>query len=197
MKRLLLFVLLSANVAYGQVWLDDTIGQIQTRIQHRHTELNQSKHKVDTMEALIDDYLLLSSRMAEKLDAAYSLIEWMEVMLDEDSSIFAGWEEYDVSIDSIPYCLKEHFKTIIAIVELKKLINRVDDKIKNISASTSDLTPEKQKTVIQTAIDPSVNEIDQKISEINKMSKSTLTPNQFRFYENLVKRYNNYSKYYK
>lgn len=196
MKKLLLFALLSANVAYGQVWSDDTIGQIQTRIHNRHAELNQSKHKVDTMEALIEDYQILSFRMSEKLDAAYSWIEWAEVLLDEDSSIFAGWEDYDVSIDSIPYCLKEHFKTIIAIVELKKLINRVDDKIKVISASTSDLTPEKQKIVIQTAIDPSVNEIDQKISEINKMSKSTLTPKQFRFYENLVKRYNNYSKYY-
>lgn len=208
MKRIIaiMVVALCCTVAVRSQNEDVKIQQLKERIAARDTIIGQvkQKFKADTLQLQVNDYKQLVSLIEVEAKKTQSqseiLMEELKIfklLTTDDAPIFSKEIIDAIKKRGVPVCLITHFNLISQIVELRTKIEDVEATAQKLSEQLKDFDETKANSLIGEKIEPKVSLIDSMITNIKKLDMSTLSETQRKyFFQKLIGRYNNFSKYY-
>lgn len=185
---------------------DVKIRHLKDRIAARDTIMAQvkQKYKADTLQMQINDYKqlvhLIEIDVKEAQSQSDALMEELKIyklLTTDDAPIFSLNIIDAIKKRGVPLCLVTHFNLISQIVELRTKIENVEATTKKLSEQLKGFDESKANSLIGEKIEQEVSAIDSMITNIKKLDMSTLSENQRNyFFQELINRYNNFSKYY-
>lgn len=208
MKRIIvmMIVALCCSVVVRSQNEDVKIWQLKERIAARDAIIGQVKQKFksDTLQLQINDYKQLVSMIEIDVKEAQSqsnvLIEELKIyklLTTDDAPVFSVKIIESIKKRGIPMCLVTHFNLISQIVELRTKIEEVETTAQKLSEQLKEFDEAKANSLIGEKIEQEVSMIDSMITNIKNLDMSTLSETQKKyFFQELIGRYNNFSKYY-
>lgn len=194
------------SIAARSQSIDVAILQLKERIAARDTIIGQvrQKFKADTLQLQVNDYKQLISLIEveakdvqSQSDALMEELKIYKFLTTDDAPIFSKEIIEAIKNRGIPLCLVKHFELISQIVELRTEIEDVEATTQKLSEQLKDFDEAKANSLIGEKIEKNVSLIDSMITNIKKMDMSTLSETQKNyFFQKLISRYNNFSKYY-
>jgi len=185
---------------------DVKIRHLKDRIAARDTIMAQvkQKYKADTLQMQVNDYKqlvhLIEIDVKEAQSQSDALMEELKIyklLTTDDAPIFSLNIIDAIKKRGVPLCLVTHFNLISQIVELRTKIENVEATTKKLSEQLKGFDESKANSLIGEKIEQEVSAIDSMITNIKKLDMSTLSENQRNyFFQELINRYNNFSKYY-